>query len=156
LLEQPLGLEAGGGVVARHAILAGVGFLDLRNDQVAVLYRRVDGTVRVVLELVVSPPVAADVVGPLRRVGQRAVCAVELVAPDERPRPRFIRRGGGGRTASAAGERDAQPHRDYKKRARAFHPKSVAIPFHPISMVLFCVVFWSHPAYAPPKLLAKL
>jgi len=56
-----------------------------RDDQVASRDDGVLAAARVVLELLVAPARATDVVSPLGRVDRRAVGPVELVRPRERP-----------------------------------------------------------------------
>src|SRR5580704_17023520 len=68
LAEESLRLQARRGVIARHSVGARVGFLLRSDDKIAVLELHVLRAIGVVLELVVAPAVAADVVGPLRRI----------------------------------------------------------------------------------------
>jgi len=87
LREQPLRLEARARVETR-AVPAGVLRRPVgrrRDHEQATLLDRVLGAVRVVLALLVAPAAAAHVVRPLRGVDGRAVGAVELVGPRQRP-----------------------------------------------------------------------
>src|SRR5262249_11692270 len=59
LAELPLGLEPRGGVVARDAVGAGIGFAVGPNDERAVLDMSILQLIRVTFELVVAPTAAA-------------------------------------------------------------------------------------------------
>src|SRR6266568_6164244 len=83
--EESLRLEPRGGVFARYAVRSGEFFFTRGDEQAAIPNFSVRGAIGVVLEFVIAPAVAADVVGPLRLVEQRTVGAVELLAPNERP-----------------------------------------------------------------------
>src|SRR5580658_5393442 len=81
LCKKILRFETGGGVFARYAVGAGVGFF-LRGDyEISFFDVCVFFAVGVGLEFVVAPAFAAEVVGPLFGVWRRTVWAGEFVAP---------------------------------------------------------------------------
>src|ERR1051326_6720749 len=86
LRELALGFEAGGGVVARHAVWAGVFFLNGFDDQVAIMQRGVLGADGVVLEFVIAPAAASGFQNPLGRIRSGAIGAIKFVAPHQSPR----------------------------------------------------------------------
>src|SRR5215468_5555596 len=87
-------LQPRGGVVSAYAVRTGIGLLRRGDNKVAVLEGRVLGSGRVVLKFVVAPSIHAGFLGPLARVGWRAIPAVKLVAPGESPAGRSCRRCG--------------------------------------------------------------
>jgi hypothetical protein len=82
LREEAFGFEARGGVQEFRSVGRGEVFVLRSDDEMAVLDAGVIGAVGVVLEFVIAPTRAADVVGPFFRVGERAGLCVEFVAPD--------------------------------------------------------------------------
>jgi hypothetical protein len=91
LSEQALCLQTRGRVFAGDAVAAFKIFFASGDNEVAVLDAGVLPAIRVGLEFVIAPTVAAEVVGPFFRVGSGTVGGVEFVGPDEGE----IFRGGG-------------------------------------------------------------
>jgi hypothetical protein len=84
LREETLCFQPRGRVFAGDVIGALVVFFAGGDDEIAVFDARVLRAVRVGLEFVIAPAVAAEVVGPFFGIGGGAVRTVEFVGPDQR------------------------------------------------------------------------
>ena len=111
--EESLRLEPRGRVFARYAIRSGEFFFPRGDEQAAIPNFSVRGAIGVVLEFVIAPAVAANIVGPLCLVGQRTVGTIELVAPNEPP----VGGGRNGETELASPTR-GNSHEGKRKSAR--------------------------------------
>src|SRR5215472_10008492 len=85
LREVGGGLQAGRGVAAGDTVGAGVVLLEHVDDEVSILLNGILGACRVVLELVVSPAIAAALERPFGRVRRGAVATGKLGAPGKGP-----------------------------------------------------------------------
>src|SRR5713226_1248973 len=85
LSELPCGLQPCRGVTTCNAMWVCISLARCCYDKLAVLLMSVLRPGGVILQLVVSPAVAAGLDHPFSGVWRRSVCAVELIAPHENP-----------------------------------------------------------------------
>src|SRR5260221_4898729 len=83
LREQTLRLQSRRRVVEFLAVRPGVRLPPRRDYQLPILNPRILRAIRVVLQLMIPPPAPANVVCPLRRIRQRAVLPIKLIAPHQ-------------------------------------------------------------------------
>src|SRR6267142_1286528 len=84
LLKQTRGFQSRGSVLPGNALRARVVILDVGDYQVAVLHVCILRAIRIALEFVVTPTVAAGFHSPLGRIRHGAVDDAEFVAPHQR------------------------------------------------------------------------
>jgi hypothetical protein len=99
-----------GRVIARHVLRTGKAFLQRLDHKVAALNEGIFRPVGVILEFMITPAVAADLVFPLCCVGTRTVGPIELVAPNESPPVFSCLRRSISSCGSAGGQRCEQGH----------------------------------------------